>query len=351
MPALKAPAKILVTGVTGYIAAHVAEQLLELGFSVRGTVRNLAKAEFLKKRWAKYGDKIEFVIVADLVKKEGFDEAIQGVDGIAHVASPFHFKVEDAYVDLIDPAVKGTTSVLESALSQGNHRIQRIVITSSFAAIFHPAQPPPGYKFTEADWNDWAIKEVEEKGPKQVDAAVAYRASKSEAEKTAWKFIKEKKPNFDVATINPTFVFGPAIHNIPSADSIPTSLQLLYKYIASDPKWKVTAVQPSTGFQAFVDVRDVAKAHVEALIRPEAGGERFLLSAANFSWQEVANTLRELYPERNVAVGEPAKIRNGDETIVQGEKATQQLGINYRQLKEVAKDSADYLIELEKSWK
>ncbi|KAJ3039262.1 methylglyoxal reductase (NADPH-dependent) gre2 [Rhizophlyctis rosea] len=349
MPALKAPAKILVTGVTGYIAAHVAEQLLQLGFSVRGSVRDLAKAEYLKKRWAQHGDKIEFVVISDLVKKEGFDEAVKGVDGIAHVASPFHFNVRDAYADLINPAVKGTTSVLESALSQGNHQIKRIVVTSSFAALAHPAEP--GYKFTEADWNDWAIKEVNEKGATNVDAGVAYRASKSEAEKAAWNFIKEKQPKFDVATINPVFVFGPAIHNIPNADSIPTSLQLFYRNIASDPQWKNTQVAPSNSAQAFIDVRDVAKAHVEALIRPEAGGQRFLVSAGNFSWQEAANVLRELYPERNVVVGEPEKIRTGEESIVYGEKASRELDISYRPFKEVARDSAEYLIELEKSWR
>ena len=59
--------------------------------------------------------------------------------------------------------------------------------------------------------------------------------------------------------------------------------------------------------------------------------------------------LRDLYPERNVVVGEPDKIRTGEESIVYGEKASRELG-SYRPFMEVARDSAEYLIELEKSW-
>ncbi|TPX68416.1 hypothetical protein SpCBS45565_g03123 [Spizellomyces sp. 'palustris'] len=341
MSVVPAGSKILVTGITGFIAAHVAEQLLAAGFRVRGTVRSLAKAEHLKQRFASYGDKIEFTVVEDLEKHGGFDEAVKGVAGIAHVASPFHFNVEDPWKDLINPAVQGTLSILEAAaVTEG---IRRVVITSSFAAIAHPAEA--GYKFTEEDWNDWALKEVEAKG-KDVDAGVAYRASKSEAERKAWNFVKEKKPKFDVATINPVFVFGPIITDVPSPDAIPTSVGLLYKYFAGEHK----SIGPSTPSMAFVDVRDVAKAHVEALVRPEAGGQRFLTAAGVFSWQEVADILREVYPDRPIPEGNPGKIRNGDETIVYGERANKVLGIDFIQLKQSVKDTAENLVQLEKKW-
>src|SRR5687768_13201120 len=110
------------------------------------------------------------------------------MDGIAHVASPFHFDITDPYKDLINPAVRGTVSILEAAAAADS--VKRVVVTSSFAAIFHPADA--GYKYTEDDWNDWAMDEVKEKG-KDVSAAIVYRASKAEAERTAWTFVKEKK--------------------------------------------------------------------------------------------------------------------------------------------------------------
>ena len=86
MPAISAPATVLVTGefrhstckllhadphilgANGYIAIYVVKYLLERGFTVRGTVRSPSKGEFLKKKFEAFGDKFEYVIVDDFVK-------------------------------------------------------------------------------------------------------------------------------------------------------------------------------------------------------------------------------------------------------------------------------------------
>jgi hypothetical protein len=57
------------------------------------------------------------------------------VHGICHVASPFHFKPEDNERDLLLPAIKGTTSILTSALKASS--LKRVVITSTMATISH----------------------------------------------------------------------------------------------------------------------------------------------------------------------------------------------------------------------
>lgn len=57
----------------------------------------------------------------------------------------------------------------------------------------------------KASWNDTIIKLVEEQGPK-VDAFALYTASKTHAEKAAWKFIEEYKPTFDLVSVLPAFV-------------------------------------------------------------------------------------------------------------------------------------------------
>lgn len=85
---------VLVTGASGYIAAHVASQLLERGFTVRGTVRTKAKGEYLVKKLN--NDKFSYVVVEDVEKEDGFDEAVKGVDAVAHIASPFHFNVRSS---------------------------------------------------------------------------------------------------------------------------------------------------------------------------------------------------------------------------------------------------------------
>lgn len=138
MPALSPPALVLVTGSSGYIASWVVHTLLAQGFDVRGTVRSQEKGEYLKKKFSGESDKtlkgkFEYVIVEDIEKEGAFDEVVKGVDGIEHVASPFHFKADDpqgefcvnedevdygliSCIELIGPAVKGTVGVLQSAV-------------------------------------------------------------------------------------------------------------------------------------------------------------------------------------------------------------------------------------------
>ena len=92
MVAISPPAKVLVTGANGYLATWVVKKYLEAGYSVRGTVRSLSKSAFLNEKFAQYGDRFELVVVEDITKDGAFDEAIKGIDAIAHTASPFHYK-------------------------------------------------------------------------------------------------------------------------------------------------------------------------------------------------------------------------------------------------------------------
>ena len=104
-----------------------------------------------------------------------FDEAVKGVDAIAHTASPFHFKADDPS-ELIVPAVRGTTGILASALAHAPQAVNRIVITSSCAAVLTPARQPG--LFSEEDWNEASIAAVESQG-RAAPNAEKYRASKT----------------------------------------------------------------------------------------------------------------------------------------------------------------------------
>jgi nucleoside-diphosphate-sugar epimerase len=93
MVAISPPAKVLVTGANGYLATWVVKKYLEKGYSVRGAVRSLTKSAFLNENFAQYGDRFELVVVEDITKDGAFDEAVKGVDAIAHTASPFHYNI------------------------------------------------------------------------------------------------------------------------------------------------------------------------------------------------------------------------------------------------------------------
>lgn len=117
--------------------------------------------------------------------------------------------------------------------------------------------------------------QVEEKG-KDVDGGQAYRASKTLAERAAWKFVETEKPQFDIVTVQPPLIFGPVIHQVASPDSLNTSVNNFYQFLVGTK----SAEDAQTGFGSFVDVRDVAKIHVESLLNEKAGNQRFLVATS-----------------------------------------------------------------------
>ena len=115
---------ILVTGGTGYIGSWVIKGLLENGHTIRLSVRDkrsTAKYQFLADMAEKSDGNLE-IWEADLLKPGSFDQAAQGCDSIAHMASPFRLKIKDPQKDLVDPALNGTINVLEAANNSGTVR-------------------------------------------------------------------------------------------------------------------------------------------------------------------------------------------------------------------------------------
>ncbi|BFZ57209.1 Glycine-rich RNA-binding protein 2, mitochondrial [Savitreella phatthalungensis] len=332
---------IFVTGATGFIASHAVDQLLKKGYRVRGTVRDTGsdKAEHLRTIFKEYGDKFELVQAEDLVQPGVFDGKVDGAAGILHIASPFHNKEEDPYRDLIDPATKGTENLLNAAFKASS--VRHVVITSSVAAVFGPpknGEPAEKHTYTEEDWND-AAEETVRKDPKNYPPGTAYRASKNAAERLAWKFVDDKKPNFTLSVINPPLVFGPAIHKISSVDSINTSVALLFKYF-KDPN---ADIPPPMTAQAYVDVRDVAKAHILALEKPEAAGKRFITSSGQASWAGVVRALGEVFPDHKVSDKGPGATQFDVAGGLSNERSRQVLGLDYIDLHTAVKDTINAL--------
>lgn len=238
MPAIKPGSTVLVSGASGFIAAHLCQTLLSKGYKVRGTVRSESKGKYLVDLFKGLGD-FEYVIVEDIAEPGSFDEAVKGVDGIAHTASPFYIDAATPE-ELIDPAVQGTIGIMKSAL-KNNPNLQRMVITSSVAAIISPSpsgthhSSGPPYTFTEIDWNEYSPQIVEKDGNK-APGGDKYRASKTLAEKAAWKILQDEKPNWDFATINPPLVFGPIIHQVESPEKINTSIANFWAYCTGKKK-------------------------------------------------------------------------------------------------------------------
>ncbi|KAJ5771860.1 hypothetical protein N7520_002389 [Penicillium odoratum] len=322
---------ILVTGSTGFIGAHVVDNLLARGYRVRGATRSAQKGEQMKAARPHYASKLDFVVIKDFTKTGVFDSAIEGIDGVIHVASPFFLNTTNNEQELILPAINGVKSILSASAKPGS-KIQRIVLTSSFASVVDIDKiPPPGFTYTGADWNPLTYGTAIDPTS---SAVIAYRGSKKFAELAAWDFIKTQNPQFDLVTLCPPMVFGPVVHPVPDIASLNESNANLWAVAAGDPL-------PGARVTAWIDARDLADAHVRALITPEAGGKRFVPSSPEpFSYEYAADIIRgEFEWAEGVVTDDYTKgQRPSASYAVDGETVSRELGVEYRSFKETVVD-------------
>lgn len=265
---------VLVTGATGFIAKHCIAELIRQGHAVRGTARKPdARAEIARAldRAGVDASGVE-IRVADLMQDEGWDAAADGCTHVLHVASPFPISVPRDRDEVVRPARDGTLRVLKAATRAG---MRRVVMTSSMAACVHPSTGPQARTYTEADWTD----------PQRSDLG-PYVVSKTLAERAAWDFVQSTPNAPELAVINPGFVQGPALDG---------DLSTSHEVICFMARGKYPAA-PRAGF-AVVDVRDVASAHVAAMVHPAAAGERFLATSGFLMLREMAQIVGHTLPD------------------------------------------------------
>jgi len=261
---------VLVTGISGFLAGHIALQLLQQGYRVRGSLRTLDKGAAVTQNLKQAGgtglENLSFV-EADLLKDEGWEAAVVGCDYVIHTASPFPPGLPQHEDDLIRPAREGSLRVLKAAHAV---RIRRVVLTSSIAATNYGRGQAP---FSEEDWTDV-------NGPQ----ATPYYKSKTLAEQAAWAYAREV--GLDLAVINPGLILGPLL-----SAGMGTSVSVIQKLLSGE-----FPALPRFGM-CVVDVRDVADAHLRAMIEPSAVGQRFIV-AGRFMWlSEIAAVLRQSFPK------------------------------------------------------
>ncbi|KAF8847321.1 NAD(P)-binding protein [Acephala macrosclerotiorum] len=294
---------VVITGVNGYIASVTAKTFLEAGYAVRGTSRSKSSSEGLLKALHEYVEagRLEIVEVPDITIDGAFDEAVKGVHAIAHMASPVSFNFTDPD-PIIKAALHGTNSVLASALKFGPPTLQHVVLTSSIAAVVSTKEPP--YIFTEKDWNNESLAEIERLG-KETPGPHIYRGSKVASETAFWKFREENKPTFTMTAINPAFVYGPPAVLPSDPEMIAETVKPIYDILSGKP-----LPPPMGGSGSYVDVRDVATLMVAGVEKgKELDGERVIATAGIGGMQQIADILNESgrYDDRGIVKGEPGK--------------------------------------------
>ena len=259
--------KVLVTGATGFIGLHCVQQLLNKGFQVNGTLRSFDRKDEVMDALLSHNTSTEHLTLfeTDLLDDKGWDEAIEGCEYVLHVASPFVLTPENEDF-FVKPAVEGSLRVLKLA---NNHRIKKVVLTSSFAAMTDTLEEKES--FDELDWSD----------PNKVGIR-PYGKSKTLAEKAAWDFMSSDNPSFTLTVINPVAVTGPSL-----SKDIGTSNAIIGQMINGNV--------PGTSkvHIGYVDVRDVATAHITAMLNNQTDGERIIVFEKTLWMDEVATILRD----------------------------------------------------------
>jgi len=309
---------VCVTGASGFIATWLVKLLLERGYTIKASVRDLndpKKTEHLREL---PGAKERLhLFKANLLEEGSFDSVVEGCDGVFHTASPFYQNIKDPQAEMIDPAVKGTLNVLGSCAKTPS--VKRVVITSSIAAVSYNTRPQGPDTVIDETW----YSDAEHcKALKRW-----YNLSKTLAEERAWEFAKEH--GLDIVCICPAMVIGPILQ-----PTMNTSVEAVLDLVNGAETYN----NKSYG---WVDVRDVALAHILAFEVPTASG-RYLLVDKVAHYSDIVKILHNLYPDIKLP-NKCADDKPFATTYQVSKERTQGLGINFTPVEVSFKDTVECL--------
>ncbi len=255
--------RILVTGAAGFIGSHVVKQLAATGIAVRATTRKPEGAGFLKEM----GD-VE-IVKMDLLDVGSVKAAVEGCQDIIHCAAELYIASKDPQRDVLDPSIKGVQNLIIAMEENG---VERLIHTSSVSAI-RRTHYKNGITFTHDDWCDDANLKNN-----------PYGFAKSEAERIVRKWAEGKECR--LVTIHPSVVFGKPL----APRHIEGSMSYLKHFLKGPPFVLDININ-------FVDVEDVARAHVAALDKGVDRG-RYIVHSGNMWMKEIGELLKSEFPER-----------------------------------------------------
>ncbi|GMI78920.1 hypothetical protein like AT5G19440 [Hibiscus trionum] len=319
------PEKVVcVTGASGFIASWLVNLLLQRGYTVNATVRDPNDWKQTEHLLALDGANERLhLFKAELLEEGSFDSVVEGCIGVFHTASPCYFAVKDPQVEMLEPAVKGTLNVLRSCAKVPS--IRRVIITSSLAAVMLTGKHLADDVVVDETWfSDPVVCEKSKQW---------YMLSKTLAEKAARDFSEEN--GIDMVTIHPSMVSGP-----PLQSTVNTSLDMIVKLIGAEAF--------SNAAWRWVDVRDVANAHILAFESPSPYG-RYCVAGKSVYTSELLKILRQLYPDLSL----PERCSDEKQSVSVpafpafqvSQERVKSLGINFIPLEVSIKDTVDSLKE------
>ncbi|CAO2830329.1 unnamed protein product [Amaranthus hypochondriacus] len=312
---------VCVTGASGFIGSCLVQLLLSRGYTVHATVQNLNEKKETEHLMALEGvdeDRLK-LFEMDLLNYPSILAAVKGTHGVFHIASPnIIAQVEHPEKELLEPAIEGTIKVITAAEEAG---IERVVVTSSTAAIMPSPCWPADVPKSEACWTDEAY--CRNKG-------LWYPVSKLCAEKAAWKVAGEK--GIELVVVNPAAVLGPVL-----PPGLSASMVLMLGLLQGSTETY------ENFYMGCVHVKDVAMAHILLYENKSAAG-RHLCCKDITHFSDLATKVAQLYPQYNVPRF-PTDTQPGLLRKQNAGKKLMDLGLQFTPIEEIIKDSIDSLIK------
>ncbi|EIM91332.1 NAD-P-binding protein [Stereum hirsutum FP-91666 SS1] len=287
---------VLVTGASGFLGAHIVDQLLKLGYKVRGTARS-SKADRLRAAYSFADDRFDVVVVDDFSSSD-LTAAFEGIEVLVHVASPMP-TAGPAEV-ILKGAINGTTRVLDFAAKSGT--VKKVIVTSSVTSLHHINESFTDKVYGADDWNPQTYEDAVEPGTHPYSV---YYAAKTVSEQAVRKFAKEH-PAIDVSTVHPTYCYGPTAPSHVSdapADSTNILIYALFQTPAGSPRSPLPPAQALIS-PTYIHVSDAARAHVLLISPPSecptsCPGEvkRVVLKSGDMRWIDALEYLTKTRPE------------------------------------------------------
>jgi len=331
---------VFVTGGNGFVGSETLIKLVEGGYKVKAVVRSQDKADAFNALYPKLASSISWEVLHSITDLAGLTAAVSSpdIEYVIHLASPYFMTFTDNVKDVLEPAQEGTRTMLKAAAQ--NPHIKHVVVLSSFAAVMDPKKGfNVGKTYSYKDWNPatWEQAASSELKP------FVYTASKTFAEKVAWEFIEQQKPNFSLTTLCPPMIYGPPAQPYNSMERLNESCAGQWAVFSGKAKEIPPARVP-----VYVDVRDVAKLLVASLTNPKAVNQRYIACSAPFTNYQAAAIVRRAFPEQAHRVTPGEQVSPPEHFGVDVSKTVEDFGIEWIPYEQTVVDMARAMFEKEK---
>ncbi|KFY11879.1 hypothetical protein V492_04209 [Pseudogymnoascus sp. VKM F-4246] len=334
----------LLTGANSFVAAHIIDALIKAGHHVTGTVRRAAAGDEILALHPEWKSRLDIIIVEDITNEASWDsifEEIRDFNHVVHVAAPLLDNPENTDYDrhYLKPSVEGNLALLRSAKNNAPN-LKSIVVTGSINASTtgSPEELLAG-PLTNSTW----LSITQEQARAMNDPYISYCSGKKEGELAIWDFVKKNTPKYSVTVLLPALIFGPPIEPLKGGvKGLHYSSSIIYSLFNGS-----NSTIPATTFPSYIDVRDLADAHVKALNEPKVANKRLTIGGNKMTYTALVHALAKV-PELEGRL--PADSREDQKVIpanIIAEEGNEALNMTYRSLDETMADTARRILELE----